>query len=187
MLLPTLVRDKNGNKATFLPPRYKDKKLRRLFNSSPGIIKQIEQFCGGTKGRNNHERLFGAAGGNGPEIYGKSIKFQIWLCVAQIIFLFDEIVVRDWKALVDYNNGFISGDSIGNVDMLVPEIGFYSVIVGLACVQLVLAPTTFFLYSTATSIEEMTAEWAITEATKQIEEENEEKDEAASLEFVESR
>lgn len=182
MLLPTLVRDRNGNQATFLPPRYEDKKLRRTFNSSPGMFALLEEFLGGRKGRNNHERLFGGAGANGPEIFRNSIKFQTWFCVAQIIFLFNQIVVRDFKTLVDYNRGLIIGDSIGNIDMVIPEILLYTTLVALACAQLWLAPTVFFLYSTSTSIEEMTVPWAITKAIK---ESREVKEEAISLEPVE--
>ncbi len=115
-------------------------------------------------------------------MYRNSIKFQTWTCVAQIIFLFNQIVVRDFKTLLDYNNGWIGVESIGNIDMVVPEILLYSILVALACAQLCLAPTVFFLYSTSTSIEEMTKQGAIKKAIKESEEE---KKEVMPLELVE--
>lgn len=166
MLIPTLVRDRfdssdDHGQVIVLPPRYEDEALICNFNSSPMVGANVERFFGGIPGTNNHERLFGAAGAEGKHMFRNSIKIHTWFCVSQIIFLFVQIVERDVKVLFDYNTGVISAENIGNLAMLVPELNIYSAFVALNVAQLFLAPTVFLTYCTATSIEEMTFDWAI--------------------------
>lgn len=167
MLIPTLVKDGINGPATLLPPRYQDEELRSAVNTSPGPVAFIERIVGGKEARNKHEELFGVAGQNAPEIYRTSIKFHTWLCVAQIVFFTNQIVFRDYFALLDYNSGLLSADAIGDFNSLVPELGLYLVFVILAVVQLFLAPTSFLNYCTATSTEYMTQTWALDIAKKE--------------------
>ncbi len=182
MLIPTLVKDVgNSNElggVILLPPRYVDDEIRNSFNSSPEPIATLERFFGGIVSdgiesneraiatMTNHEQLFGEAGKNGPELYRYSIKLQTWTCVAQIVFLFGQIVLPDIYTSLDYNEGIITADEIGNIDWLIPELSLYSGFVLISILQLFLAPSVFLNYCTATSIEEMTKDWALEEAKK---------------------
>jgi hypothetical protein len=162
MLVPALVRDsKTGCQATLLPPRYEDEELMKEFNSSPFIFGWIESFFG-EPARNDQERLFGAAGAAGPELYRNSIKFHAWLIVSQIVFWGTQIVARDSSAL-------IQGLQVGNPDMLVPELTLFSLYVGSAIGQLLLAPQTFLNYCLITSIEDLAQEEAIAKAVDELE------------------
>jgi len=157
MLVPALVRDSSTNcKATLLPPRYEDETLMKEFNSSPFIFAWIESIFGEAP-RNKQEKLFGAAGAAGPELYRNSIKFHSWLIVSQIIFWGTQIVARDINAL-------IQGLEVGNPDLLVPELTIFGLYVASAIGQLLLAPQTFLNYCLVTSIEDLAVENAITEA-----------------------
>lgn len=157
MLVPALVRDsKTGCQATLLPPRYEDEELMKEFNSSPFTFGWIESFFG-EPARNDQERLFGAAGAAGPELYRNSIKFHAWLIVSQIVFWGTQIVARDSSAL-------IQGLQVGNPDMLVPELTLFSFYVGSAIGQLLLAPQTFLNYCLITLIEDLAQEEAIAKA-----------------------
>lgn len=166
MLVPVLVRDSSNGAATMLPARYKNDIVRRRLNTSSGLIAIIEESFGGEKYTNDHEYLFGAAGKAGPELYRISIKFHTWLCVAQIVIFLGQIVIPDLYTLLDYNTGMLSASDIGNLEWLVPEIVLYSGFVLLLVAQLILTPSAFLNYCTATSIEEMTQMWALEKAKK---------------------
>lgn len=166
MLIPALVKDVQNSNTTMLPPRYIYDEIRSSFNSSPEPIATIERIFGGKPHTNNHEYLFGAAGKEGPELYRYSIKLHTWTCVAQIVFLFGQIVLPDFYTWSDYSAGVIGVDEIGDIDWLVPELSLYFTLVVSSIVQLLLAPSVFLNYCTATSIEEMTKPWALEEAKK---------------------
>ena len=164
--------DRSGS-AIMLPPRYKDDTLRNALNTSPGPLAFIERLlCKGGERQegqqqrytNNHEYLFGAAGKDGPEIYRFSIKLHTWLCVAQIVFIFGQIVLPDFYTLLDYNKGILAADDIGDLDWLLPEFTLFSSLVLVSIAQLFLKPSVFLNYCTATSIEEMTKSWALEKA-----------------------
>lgn len=169
MLIPTLVRDRQSGQARMLPPKYKSDTLRQELNTSPGLFFIIiETLLGGReKPKNDHEYLFGISGGDGPEIYCTSIKFHTWLCVAQAVLLLGQIVLPDMYALLDYNSGKLLATDIGNIDLLIPELSLYLGLVLLSLAQLYFTPSAFLNYCTATSIEEMTKEWALKKATKE--------------------
>ena len=157
MLVPVLVRDSStGCRATLLPPRYEDKQLMKEFNSSPSIFGWIESFFSEPP-RNDQEKLFGAVGAAGPELYRNSIKFHTWLIVSQIVFWGTQIVARDANAL-------IQGLEVGNPDLLVPELVVFALYVTSAIGQLLLAPQTFLNYCLVTSIEDLAMDSAINEA-----------------------
>ena len=147
MLLPTLVNDSNasGSAATLLPPRYTDKQLLKEFSSSPGIFGLIERpFI--KKPKSDHEQLFGAVGGAGPEFYLQSIKYQTWVTVALIVFWGFQIVARDYEALS-------KGWQVADPNLVRAELAAYGTFVSLALGQLLLAPQTFLNFCLVTSIE----------------------------------
>jgi len=159
MLLPTLLRDGGPDgPARLLPPRVEDKKLRRLFRSTPKIFEPIEQLFH-KQATNQHERLFGVVGANGPDFFRTSIKNHIWICVAQIIFYGGQIVAKDAGVL-------ILGDAPAAVAPdVMSEFMLYGAFVTLTIVQLSLAPTTFLNYCVITSVEQLTKKWAMDKAT----------------------
>lgn len=162
MLLPTLVRDGNAaGPARLLPPRVENDYLRGEFDSSPPIVSQIESFFSKKDAKNDHEGLFGAAGGSGPSMYRESIKLHSWLCVAQIVFYGGQIVVRDAWAI------FFDSSTIGNPPYAVPEAAVFALLVAVSAAQLWLVPTTFLNYCFATSIETMTKDWAVRKAKRE--------------------
>ena len=164
MLIPTLVRDGINGEATLLPPRYLEKELRMELNTSPGPIAFIERALGGKPCTNDHECLFGAAGQEGPEIYKKSIKYHTWACVSSLIFIFNEIVLRDFFTWLDYSKGLITVDDIGDITWVVPEFQLFSVFAILSVLQLAVSPIAFLNYSTAVSVEKMMQPWALEKA-----------------------
>jgi len=156
MLIPTLVRDLNCNsKARLLPPRYEDSTLLNEFDSSPPVFRWIEEMMG-EPARNDHERLFGAAGAAGPEIYLNSIKFHTWLVVSQIVFWGTQIVARDTNAL-------LNGLETGIPELVVPELFFFGSYVFMAVALLWLAPQTFLNFSLVTSVEQLVDRCALSE------------------------
>ena len=152
MLVPTLVQDgsKDGP-AVLLPPRYRHLALLQEFNSSPWWVAPIERLLTRRPATNDHERLFGAAGADGPNLYRNYIKFHTWLCTAVIVYLGTQVVLRDVKCLM-YHDSHESTHPGAVLDELI-LFGFFVV---LCLVQLVLAPKTFLYYSKVTSIEEQT-------------------------------
>lgn len=164
MLIPTLVRDGANGEAILLPPRYMDEELRLELNTSPGPVAFIERALGGKPCTNDHECLFGAAGQKGPEIYKKSIKYHTWVCVSCLVFIFNEIVVRDFFTWIDYNKGLIDVKDIGDVTWVVPELQLFSAFVISLVLQLLVSPIVFLNYSTAVSVEKLTQSWALEQA-----------------------
>mmetsp|Transcript_20381 Transcript_20381/g.30032 ORF Transcript_20381/g.30032 Transcript_20381/m.30032 type:complete len:93 (-) Transcript_20381:129-407(-) len=79
-------------------------------------------------------------------------------------FLFGQIVLRDFYTLMDYDRGTLMVNEIGNIDWVIPELSLYSMFVIVSIAQLLLAPSVFLNYCTATSIEEMAKSWAIRKA-----------------------
>lgn len=164
MLVATLVRDGAGGEAVLLKPRYEDDVLRASFSSSPSWVRPVEKFFTNPntrKPRNAHEELFGTAGADGPELYRNSIKYQSWLCVAQIVFMGNEIVGRDLNALLQHST------VMAHPDAVLPEALLYGFFVVLSFAQLALAPQTFLCYSQATSLELMTRESALKKAFRE--------------------
>lgn len=160
MLCPTIVRcNRESDTAIFLPPRYEDEAMRKEFNSSPGFVEYVESFFVNEKSRNAHQELFGAAGGDGPELYANSIKLNLWLCVTQVILFCSEIVFRDLSALLSG-----SLERAGNPSGIVLEIIVFSTFVALSLANIALTPLTFLNYSYITSIESMTKDTAMRKA-----------------------
>ena len=150
MLMPTLVRDGAADgEAVLLPPRVEDVQLRSEFHSTPIFFEPIEKIWGKPP-TNDHEGLFGTLGANGKSFFLNSIKLNIWLTVAQVVFYGTDIFARDIAAL-------IQGDMslVGNPDMLLPEVTVYGLFILLGMGQLYLAPRTFLNYSFATAVESM--------------------------------
>jgi hypothetical protein len=127
--------------------------LRLALNPIPGPIAFIEHLSGGKSPTNNHEYLFGVSGKEGPEVYRNLIKFHTWLYVAQIVFLFGQIVLLDFYTLLDYDRGTLMVHEIGNIYWVVPELSLYSMFASVSIAQSLLAPSVFLDYCTATSIE----------------------------------
>eukprot|EP00797_Seminavis_robusta_P015645 Sro2346_g324200.2 (233) ;mRNA; r:3514-4212 len=163
MLVATLVRAGGPTgPAILLRPRFYDDELRAQFNSSPGWAAPIERaLTKGRPARNIQEELFGAAGADGPALYRNSIKFHTWLCVAQIVFMTSEIVLRDVNALL------AESTVMAHPEAVFPEEIFFGFFVAVSIGQLALAPRTFLSYSACTSIELMTKEWALKAALEE--------------------
>ena len=166
MLLPTLCRDESSelhedtqkHEVVLLPPRYEDPVFLKAFNSSPGPVSWIESIwrkepiC-------DQERLFGTIGRKGPSFYRNSQKFHAWFLVSQIVFWGSQIVARDAVALMHPADRVV-----GNPDLVMPELGLFSLFLLLDIGLLCLAPRTFLNYSLVSSIEQLAEEDVLREA-----------------------
>lgn len=161
MLIPQLARNPETKQTEIRQPPIDDETARNSFSSSPSWVRPIESIWG-AQARTPYEKLFGAAGASGPELYGNSIKLHVWLCITHVVFFGTQIIPRD----IDAWNGLTTA---GDPNHLTAELVTYGSFVLLSLAQLIiLAPTTFWNYCIVTSLEDEVSEELLEGCRKEL-------------------
>ena len=176
MVVPILAENAGPNgESVILPPRYRVQSSNEFVNTSPGFTSSLERFIAGflkgsdTTTMNKQEKLFGAAGSAGKDMYLNSIKLNSWINTALFVFSVGEILRNDVKTLIEYSQGSIPLEDIGNLAAVLPELVVHAAFaVGQLITIIFLAPNAFYNYCAATSVEELTQNWAIKKSLKVV-------------------
>jgi len=147
MLLPRLGQTPSTAEADIIVAPIDIKEEREKFSSSPSWVQPLEALWA-KPAVTDYDRLFGAAGAAGLDLYRNSIKFQSWVCITNIVFFGTQIVPRDLDAV-------LSGAKVGAPQYLTMELLTYGSFVALSLFQLLLvSPRAFWNYCLVACLEE---------------------------------